>query len=41
MKIRKASERDFEAMWPIFRAIMATGDTYFFSPEAPRDEGYA
>lgn len=33
MKIRKASNRDFEQIWPFFREIVAAGDTYAY----PRD----
>jgi len=33
MKIRRAVDRDFEGIWPIFREIAAAGDTYAF----PRD----
>lgn len=31
--IRPATESDFAAMWPIFRAVIATGTTYVFSPD--------
>src|SRR5215469_1679631 len=35
MEIRRAVEADFEAMWPVFQAVVATGDTYAFSPPRP------
>ena len=39
--IRRAADADFDAMWPIFRAIVAGGDTYAFLPDAPREEAIA
>ena len=42
MEIRKASEEaDFEAMWSIFQAVVATGDTYVFSPTTSRQDCHA
>ena len=41
MKIRRASESDFEAMWPIFQAVIAPGDTYYFYPTDTRQDAYA
>lgn len=41
MEIRPATEADFEAMWPIFQAVVATGTTYVFDPETPREEAFA
>src|SRR5262249_61903468 len=42
MEIRKASEEaDFEAMWSIFQAVVATGDTYVFSPTTSREDCHA
>ena len=41
MEIRRASEADFEAMWSIFQAVVATGDTYVFSPTTRRQDGHA
>src|SRR3954463_11849848 len=40
MDIRRATEADFELMWPIFRAVVATGTTYVFDPETPREEAF-
>jgi L-amino acid N-acyltransferase YncA len=31
MQIRSATRADFDAMWPIFQAVVATGTTYVFS----------
>lgn len=41
MKIRPAVKEDFEGMWPIFRAIVATGTTYVFAPDTPREAAFA
>ncbi len=41
MEIRRAAESDFDAMWPIFREVIASGDTYVFSPDTPRDDAFA
>ncbi len=41
MFIRKASEADFEGIWPIFQSVVAKGDTYVFSPETTRDDAFA
>ncbi|MGH7488410.1 MAG: GNAT family N-acetyltransferase, partial [bacterium] len=41
MQIRNATEDDFEAIWPIFRAVIATGDTYVFAPETSREDAFA
>jgi len=40
MEIRRAAEFDFDAMWPIFRDVIASGDTYVFSPDTPRDDAF-
>ena len=40
MNIRPALETDFEAMWRIFRAVVATGTTYTFDPETPRQDAF-
>jgi ribosomal protein S18 acetylase RimI-like enzyme/ADP-ribose pyrophosphatase YjhB (NUDIX family) len=37
--IRGATEIDQDAIWEIFRAVVAGRDTYVFPPETPRDEG--
>lgn len=36
--IRPATSADAEAMWQIFRAVVAGGDTYVFAPDTPRDQ---
>jgi len=41
VNIRPAVPADFEAMWEIFRAIVARGDTYPFAPGTPRADAEA
>ena len=41
MTIRPASNVDFEPMWSIFREVIASGDTYPFSPDTPREDAFA
>ena len=36
--IRPAQRNDEEAIWRIFHAVVAPGDTYVLSPETPREE---
>ena len=38
--IRPATESDFEAMWAIFRELVASGDTYVFTPDTPKHVCY-
>src|SRR6185436_17928222 len=37
MTIRPARDTDFEGMWEIFHAVVATGDTYTFASDTPPD----
>jgi len=39
--IRGATRADADAIWSIFAAVIAPGDTYVFAPEMPRDEALA
>jgi ribosomal protein S18 acetylase RimI-like enzyme len=39
--IRSAIEADFDAMWPIFRDVVASGDTYPFAPDTSREDAFA
>jgi L-amino acid N-acyltransferase YncA len=41
MNIRAATAEDRDAIWSIFHEVVATGDTYVFDPEMPRDEALA
>lgn len=38
IEIRKAQETDRDAVWQIIKAVIATGDTYVFSPDTSKDE---
>ena len=38
MNIREATEKDFEAIWPIFNEIVVAGETYAYPPDTSRDE---
>lgn len=38
MTIRPVSDVDHEAVWQIFREVVAPGDTYAYAPDTPRDE---
>src|ERR1700710_102427 len=39
--IRPAVESDRDAIWEIFHAVVARGDTYSFDPQISRDEALA
>lgn len=39
--IRPARPTDADAIWRIFQAVVATGDTYAFDPATPREEALA
>ena len=39
--IRPASQIDEDAVWSIFRAVVAPGDTYVFDPRMSREEALA
>jgi L-amino acid N-acyltransferase YncA len=41
MQIRPAINADHDAIWNIFHEIIATGDTYAFNPQMPREEALA
>ena len=36
MTVRPATAADAEAIWQIFKAVVAAGDTYVFAPDTPR-----
>jgi ribosomal protein S18 acetylase RimI-like enzyme len=38
MTIRPATPDDADAVWEIFHAVVAGGDTYVFAPDTPRDQ---
>ena len=41
LTIRDADNQDAEAIWQIFQAVVAGGDTYVFAPDTPREEALA
>ena len=41
MIIRPANQSDEDAIWDIFHAVIATGDTYVFDPEMSRSDALA
>ena len=41
MTIRPATAADADAIWRIFHAVVAAGDTYTFLPDTPRAEAIA
>lgn len=36
--IRQASRKDEDAIWEIFRSVIASGDTCAFDPAMPRED---
>lgn len=40
-EVRLATAQDADAIWEIFRTVIATGDTYVFDPQMPREEALA
>jgi len=41
LQIRRARKEDREAIWQIFRTVVATGDTYVFEPNISRRKALA
>src|SRR5260221_13142820 len=39
--IRPANHADDDAIWSIFHAVIASGDTYVFDPHMPREQALA
>ncbi len=37
-RIRAAVPADFDAIWPIFQAVVATGTSYVFAPDTARED---
>ena len=40
MLIREATEKDFDAIWPIFHEVVSAGETYAFSPDTTKVQAY-
>jgi L-amino acid N-acyltransferase YncA len=38
MNIREATEKDFDAIWPIFHEIVSAGETYAYPQDTTRNE---
>ncbi len=38
MKIREASENDFDKIWPIFHEIVSAGETYAYSQDTTKEQ---
>ena len=41
IRIRRAGEDDFDAIWSIFHRVVRAADTYPYPPETDRQEAYA
>lgn len=41
LDIRPAAENDFEAIWEIFHAVVAKGDTFAYAPDSTREDARA
>jgi len=41
LSLRQAVEQDQDALWDIFRDVVATGDTYAFDPDISREDALA
>jgi GNAT superfamily N-acetyltransferase len=39
MLMRRATDGDWPAIWPVWHAVVAAGDTYTWAPDTPPDEG--
>lgn len=37
-RVRRATEADWPALWPIIRTVLAAGDTYTLDPDTPEHE---
>ncbi len=38
MKIREATQNDYDAIWEIFKNVIKTGDTYVFDPNTKKED---
>lgn len=38
IEIRKATAQDADGVWAIIKEVIATGDTYVFAPDSPREK---
>lgn len=40
MQIREATVDDFEQIWPIFKDVISTGDTYLYPADTSKEQAY-
>ena len=40
INLRTAMDQDFDTIWDIFHRVVATGDTYAYSPDTSKEEAY-
>ena len=40
MEIRMAAAADFAEIWPLFQAVISSGDSYVFTPDTPEQDAY-
>ena len=40
IKIREATTEDFEAIWPIFDAVVSVGETYAYATDTTQEQAY-
>lgn len=41
LTLRPATEQDFEHIWPIFHAVVTTGETYTYPRDTNKEQAYA
>lgn len=41
MKITEARKNDFDRIWPVFRSVCRSGDTYGYDPDTDKSAAYA
>jgi len=40
LRVRQATESDFESIWQIFNSIVSAGETYAFVPDTTKEQAY-
>lgn len=40
MNIREATDKDFDAIWPIFKEIVSAGETYAYDPSTSKEAAH-
>ena len=41
IKIRRALDSDFDAIWPLFREVIEAGDSYVYDPQTTKEQARA